>query len=133
MTSNSEYQDEVAKYDAIFNTDETAVLSLKHGGITTEVRFDRYVFDRPEYFFRVYGPEGPIIEPILHGGHLAGGTDDEVNLPKMMASLASFVSAWAEAHDEDSENWTLFDNDHRHTLDWDEWSFTIHDYLGETE
>lgn len=48
---------------------------------------------------------------------ICGGVNEDCKPEKMLATFASFLSAWCEADDERYENYDLFDNKKRHHID----------------
>lgn len=78
--------------------DDNGAASVEHIGTDGE---------REQYRWALY--DGPTI--VATGDDLRSGSGAYVDLPGMLATLASFVGAFAESRsygDPDSENWTLF-------------------------
>lgn len=118
-------------YHERFSDPQRGVMSFRSGGITMEIALDRYdgIENRFTYMYRVFGPTGPLNEPIVHGDDLRSGCGEDLNLPLMMASLITFLEAWQESTRRDSHNFSLFDVDMRDALDWDQFLMDAREHL----
>lgn len=68
------------------------------------VRFLRWDMDRAEFAWFMKDHDNVIV---AEGQDLRSGSGD-YSLPKMLASLCDFLTSFAEARDEHSDNWNMF-------------------------
>lgn len=103
---------------------DRTVLSASYGGVTVSIWYDRHDVDRQVFAYRIADVDGA---EILTGADLRSGARPfgaPVDLPDMLRSLLTFLSAWAEAG-EDGENADLFDAGARDACDWAELADTL--------